>query len=232
MAESFNGDKNVLWVVIAAFDEAKVIGRVVADVRRIYPNIVVVDDGSKDGTASEALAAGAVVLRHPLNLGQGAALQTAIRFALSQDASLIVTFDADGQHMVSDVAVLIEAQRKAGVDVVLGSRFLGRAVDMPRSKALTLRAAVLFTRLTTGMALTDAHNGLRLLTRKAAASLSLKQNRMAHASEILDQVRSANLKYVEAPVTISYSEYSIQKGQRISSSFYILMDLIVGRFGR
>jgi polyprenyl-phospho-N-acetylgalactosaminyl synthase len=228
MSERVNDD---VWVVIAAFNEAKLIRSVVAAVRGFYPHVVVVDDGSADGTAQEALAAGAIVLLHPLNLGQGAALQTGIAFALAEGAGLIVTFDADGQHLVSDIAVLIAAQQKSNNDVVLGSRFLGQTVDMPRMKVVTLKAGVLFTRMTTGMHLTDAHNGLRLLTRRAATRIRLRQNRMAHASEILEQIRRAGLTYVEAPVTITYTKYSIQKGQSIFNSFYIVMDLITSRLG-
>ena len=221
-----------LWVVIAAFNEAAVIGSVVAEVRRSYARVVVVDDGSSDDTAREALSAGATVLVHPINLGQGAALQTAITFALREGARRIVTFDADGQHSASDIGVLDLARASNSAQVVLGSRFLGHAIDMPRSKAIALKAAIMFTRLTTGMRLTDSHNGLRLLTRDAATHIQLRQNGMAHASEILQQIRKASLSYVEAPVTITYTEYSRRKGQKISNSFYIIMELIVGRLGR
>jgi glycosyltransferase involved in cell wall biosynthesis len=224
-------DTDELWVVIAAFNEALVIRNVVSAVRSLYQHVVVVDDGSRDATAAEALAAGAVVLVHPFNLGQGAALQTGITFALSEGAVKIVTFDADGQHAVSDIAVLVAAQRENDCDVVLGSRFLGRTVNMPRVKRLALKAAILLTSVTTGVRLTDAHNGLRLLTRRAANSIRLRQNRMAHASEILEQIRRAGLSYVEAPVTITYTTYSLRKGQSIANSFYIIMELIAGRLG-
>jgi len=221
-----------LWVVIAAYNEARMIGSVVRGVRAHYGNVVVVDDGSADATAEEALAAGATVLSHPINLGQGAALQTGLAYAYGQRATRIVTFDADGQHAIEDVAVMLAIQDRLGVDVVLGSRFLGRTVNMPRSKHLTLKAAVLFTKLTTGMRLTDAHNGLRLLNRNAAGKIRLRQNRMAHASEFLSQVRHLHLTYAEAPVTISYSQYSVAKGQKLSNAFNIVLELIFGRLGR
>ena len=222
-------DSTDTWVVIAAFNEAEMIGHVVRSVARCYPNIVVVDDGSSDATRQRALTAGATVLVHPINLGQGAALQTGVIYACSQGANWIVTFDADGQHAVEDIAVLQQRQREFGVDVVLGSRFLGRTVGMSRSKELTLKAAIVFTRLTTGMRLTDAHNGLRLIRREAAMRIRLRQNRMAHASEILEQIRLHHLSYTEAPVTITYDEYSMRKGQKITNSFFILMELILGR---
>jgi polyprenyl-phospho-N-acetylgalactosaminyl synthase len=118
-----------LWVVIAAYNEARMIGSVVRGVRAHYGNVVVVDDGSADATAEEALAAGATVLSHPINLGQGAALQTGLAYAYSQRATRIVTFDADGQHAIEDVAVMLAIQDRLGADVVLGSRFLGRTVN-------------------------------------------------------------------------------------------------------
>jgi glycosyltransferase involved in cell wall biosynthesis len=201
-------------------------------VRQLYANVVVVDDGSTDATADEALAEGATVLIHPINLGQGAALQTGLTYAYGQGASRVVTFDADGQHAVEDIAVMTAIQDRLGVDTVLGSRFLGRAINMPRAKRLTLKAAVLFERLTTGMRVTDAHNGLRLLNRNALGKIRLRQNRMAHASELLGQIRHHRLTYAEAPVTISYSQYSVQKGQKLSNALNIVLELIFGKLGR
>jgi len=114
-----------LWVVIPAFNEATVIGDVISGLRARYPNVVVVDDRSEDDTTNVAVAAGAVVIRHPINLGQGAALQTGIRYALQRGADCIVTFDADGQHQVEDIGVLLDTHTRTNADVVIGSRFLG-----------------------------------------------------------------------------------------------------------
>lgn len=221
-----------LWIVIPAFNEAEVIGEVVSRCRAQYARVVVIDDCSTDDTAKRALHAGATVLRHPINLGQGAALQTGIRFALERGAGAIVTFDADGQHRVADVAVLVRIQRETGADVVLGSRFLGAAQNMPWSRGIALKAAVVFTRLTSGMSLTDAHNGLRLLTRQAAARIRILQNRMAHASELVDQFGLLRLKVAEAPVTVVYSEYSLRKGQKLGNAANILADLLTARLNR
>lgn len=221
-----------LWIVIPAFNEAEVIGEVVSRCRSQYARVVVVDDCSTDDTARRALNSGAIVLRHPINLGQGAALQTAIRCALEGGADAIVTFDADGQHRVADVAVLMRTQRETGADVVLGSRFLGAAQNMPWTRRLALKVAIVFTRLTSGMRLTDAHNGLRLLTRQAATRIRILQNRMAHASELIDQLGELRLKVVEAPVTIVYSEYSLRKGQKLSNAANILADLLTAKLNR
>ena len=224
-----SGSDGGVWVVIAAYNEARVIGQVVASLCAAPYRVVVVDDGSTDGTAEAAAAAGAILVRHPINLGQGAALQTGIELALSRGAGTIVTFDADGQHRAADVAKLVDALAAERADFALGSRFLGTTLEMPASRKILLRAATWFTRLTTGLKLTDAHNGLRAMTRRGALSIRLRQNRMAHASEILGQIAASGLEYVEVPVTIEYSGYSLAKGQRSGDFVAILLDLFARR---
>jgi len=219
------GLQSNLWVICAAYNEATVIGRIVAELTRAAYQIVVVDDGSRDRTCQVAAAAGAHVVTHPINLGQGAALQTGIDYALSQGADILVTFDADGQHRASDIPRLVDALRRERADFALGSRFLGQTSNLPWLRRRLLRAATVFTRLTTGLSLTDSHNGLRALTRQGATAIRLRQNRMAHASEILNQIAQSGLRYIEVPVTIEYTAYSLAKGQRIGDSVTILLDL-------
>jgi glycosyltransferase involved in cell wall biosynthesis len=219
-------------VVIAAYEEGSAITAVVDGLRGTCRWVIVVDDGSSDDTGERALAAGAHVIRHSVNLGQGAALQTGIDHALRLGATHIVTFDADGQHAPSEIAPMVQHAVASGVDVVLGSRFLGRTVNMPRSKALTLWLAVRFTRLTTGLALTDTHNGFRVLTRHAAKRIRIRQNRMAHASELLDEIVSKQLRWAEYPVTITYTPYSVAKGQRLLHSVGILKDQVIGKLAK
>jgi polyprenyl-phospho-N-acetylgalactosaminyl synthase len=224
-------DNLPIWVVIAAYNEAKVIARVVGELARRGYNVVVVDDGSSDSTAERATAA-SVVVRHPINLGQGAALQTGIDYAVQQGADVIVTFDADGQHRAADIERLVAALRETRADFALGSRFLGRPIALPPARRLLLRAATLFTQLTTGLRLTDTHNGLRAMTRCGASVIRLRQNRMAHASEILAQIAASGLPYVEVPVRIEYTAYSLAKGQRLSDALAILFDLFARRLYR
>jgi len=221
-----------LWVIVAAYNEAAAIAGVVADLKRSRYQVVVIDDGSTDGTAQIASAAGATVIKHPLNLGQGAALQTGIDYALSQAAEVVVTFDADGQHRASDISCLLEALDRERAEFALGSRFLGHSPNLPPLRRLVLRAATLFTHLTTGLVLTDTHNGLRAMTRRGAQAIRLRQNRMAHASEILGQIAASGLRYVEVPVTIEYTAYSLAKGQRMGDSVMILFDLFARRLYR
>jgi glycosyltransferase involved in cell wall biosynthesis len=217
-----------VWVVVPAYNEEAIIGRTVEHVRSVCPNVVVVDDGSADRTGQEALAAGAIVARHVLNLGQGAALQTGLEFALLRGAAYVATFDADGQHQVNDLVRMLDAVRRGGVDIALGSRFLGDAVGLPARRRLVLRAAILLTWMTTGLRLTDAHNGLRVMTASTARRLQIVQDQMAHASELIAEIARLGLRYEEVPVTITYSAYSVRKGQRLSNSVRILGDLLVG----
>jgi glycosyltransferase involved in cell wall biosynthesis len=221
-----------VWVVIAAYNEAQVIARVVTDVRLCGFNVVLIDDGSTDTTGEIAKKAGAIVVRHPVNLGQGAALQTGIEFALRASAEFIVTFDADGQHRAGEIAAMIDALEHNGADFALGSRFLGHTVNLPRARRLLLKAATWFTCVTSGIRVTDTHNGFRAMTRRGAGHVRLRQNRMAHASEFLDQVSQSGLRYVEVPVTIEYSAYSLAKGQKLGDALSILVDLSTQRLRR
>ncbi len=221
-----------VWVVVPAYNEQPTIQQVVSGLLRFCPNIAVVDDCSMDLTAVRACAAGASVLEHPINLGQGASLQTGIDFALQNGASHIVTFDADLQHRAEDIPSLLKGLRETGADFALGSRFLGRATDIDLSRKLLLKAAVLFTRLTTRLKVTDVHNGMRAMTRRGASVLRIRQNRMAHASEILQQIAKSRLPYVEVPVTVEYTPYSKAKGQKLSNSVNIVLELLTGALQR
>ncbi len=219
--------KTRAFALIPAFNEGTVIAEVVRSVKSEFSCIVVVDDCSDDETADIAKDAGAIVLRHSVNLGQGAALQTGFDYCLSQGAQYVVTLDADGQHSVTDAQALLEKLIKVGCDVVLGSRFLGKSINMPPSRRLLIKTACLYTRLETGLKLTDTHNGLRALNRKAVKSIRITQNRMAHASEILELIAVNKLDYREHPVSIAYTEYSLGKGQSAWNAFSILIDLLV-----
>jgi glycosyltransferase involved in cell wall biosynthesis len=225
-------DRDKVYVVVAAYREAGVIAETIGELVERFPNVVVVDDGSPDATPERACQAGAFVLRHPFNLGQGAALQTGITYALERGANYVATFDADGQHAVADLERLLTVLIGEQLDVVLGSRFLGETEGLPRGRLIALKAAVLFTNATSGLRLTDAHNGLRVMTAAAASKLRITQDRMAHASEILNRIARLGLKYREVPVTIRYSEYSLRKGQKMRGSAGILVDLLVGWLSR
>ena len=221
------------WIVIAAYNEAEQIGAVVEDLRKAqYRQIIVIDDGSNDATEARACSAGAVVFRHMINRGQGAALKTGIDAALRLGAEHIVTFDADGQHDPADIADLLQTIRSGKYDVVLGSRFLSKRSAVPWSKRIILRGGILFTWIFSGVHLTDAHNGLRAFSRSAAQQITIRQDRMEHASEIIDEIKRHGLRYCEVPVTIKYSAYSLQHGQRPLNSLRIAATLLFRKLTR
>ncbi|MCC9196009.1 glycosyltransferase family 2 protein [Arthrobacter sp. zg-Y820] len=217
---------NRTWIVIPMYNEATVVGSVIEDLRRVFPHVVCVDDGSRDGSQDAARAAGAVVVQHPINLGQGAALQTGIEYALSDPGmTSIVTFDADGQHRVVDAQAMVARLEAGEADIVLGSRFLDNRTQISKAKRLVLKTAAIQSRLATGMNLTDAHNGLRAMNRDVASRLHLTQNRMAHASELVNQLAVMKPHWVEHPVEIIYTDYSKSKGQSLLNSVNILAEL-------
>lgn len=224
--------RQTVFVVVAAFNEAKTIRGVAEGLLREYPNVVVVDDGSTDGTSACLHNTGVHLVRHIINRGQGAALQTGIEFCLRLGADVVVTFDADGQHDEKDIRALIGPILSGECEVTLGSRFLGRAHNIPFMRKILLRAGVLFTRFVSQIRITDVHNGLRAFSRAAAGSLRISMDRMAHASEILDQIKNGKWRYKEIPVTIYYSPYSLTKGQSSLNALKIASQVLIKRLAK
>jgi glycosyltransferase involved in cell wall biosynthesis len=221
-----------VFVVIAAFNEEPIISKTIAGVAQFVRNIIVVDDYSTDRTFQAAQAAGAFVVRHPINLGQGGALQTGIEYAKLLGADYIVTFDADGQHAANEILPMVEALKHHNVEIALGSRFLGGVKNLPKTRRLILNLAILFTRLTGGGRFTDVHNGFRVMSRSFVEKFKFEQNRMAHASEILKYITTNNISYIEFPTTITYSQYSLTKGQSNANALRILLELLLKRVSK
>ncbi len=219
------------WVIIACYNEAKVIEGVLEDLSTVFANIIVVDDGSIDGTDRVLCAQKmAKVLTHPINLGQGASIATGLAYLRVVGAKYAITFDADGQHLKSDAVAMLKHLVDFNFDLVLGSRFLGKSSpSMTKPKKALLRLATMFTRLTTGVRVTDAHNGLRVLGQRAIESIDLSQPRMAHASEIISELRKKKFRFSEFPVEVIYSTYSLSKGQKLSNSINIIFEIFEGR---
>lgn len=229
--DDFAGILRKTFVLVRAFNEGQVIGAVVAELCGIFPNVVVIDDASADDTPAILRGLPVSVVTHLVNLGAGAAMQTGLRYILEQDADYIVTFDADGQHRVEDALAALAELSSGNYDVVYGSRFLGQsAVNLPIARRLTLKAAVRLSNWTSGTRLTDAHNGLRAFSRKAASSVTLSQSGMAYASELTNEFVRHGMRIHEIPVKIIYTAYSLGKGQSSFNSMNILIDLLVGRF--
>ncbi|WP_018618569.1 glycosyltransferase family 2 protein [Spirosoma luteum] len=222
-----------VYIVIPSYNEGKVIRQTINSLGNQY-HVVLVDDASTDETANAVRDLPVCYLRHDINLGQGAALQTGMDFARQQGADIVVHFDADGQHNPADIDRFIETLRTQKLDVVLGSRFLRREdlMAIPRLRRLLLRVARVINGLLTGLWLSDAHNGFRVMNRRALNAIQLKENRMAHASEILMQIRRLGLKYVEMPTHIIYTDYSQVKGQRWQGAVDILIDVFINKYFR
>ena len=217
-------------VIIPVYNEATVIADIVNKVAEDFPYIICVNDGSHDGTAAAISGTRAILINHPINLGQGAAIQTGLEYALKHSAAdYFVTFDADGQHSIDDVKTMLKFIREHDVDIVLGSRFLGKAGNLTRFKKVILKMAARFTNLTTGLKLTDAHNGLRVFNRKVAENLNITLPEMAHASEIIHRIAEQQFSYQELPITVTYTDYSMAKGQSVMNGINITFDLLVNK---
>jgi polyprenyl-phospho-N-acetylgalactosaminyl synthase len=225
-----------VWIVIPAYNEATVIGDVIADARSVFDQVVVVDDGSRDDTGAVALRAGAHVVRHPVNLGQGAAIQTGVEYARRQPgAKVFVTFDADGQHRVKDVVRMIDRLTTEDVDIVIGTRFAEPGINgqMPALKRIVLRTAVWLSPRSRRLGLSDAHNGLRVFNRTVADRLNITMNGMSHASEFIAMIAENHWRVTEEPVEILYTDYSMSKGQPLLNGVNIIFDgLLRGRMSR
>lgn len=223
-----------IFVVIPSWNEGEILGRTVAGLVPYGYTIVVVDDGSTVPAAQFIDSHPVRYLRHAINLGQGAAIQTGTEYALSEGAAIIVHFDADGQHSADQIERLTEPVKNGNFDVALGSRFLQSADrnQVPLIKRVLLRAGILVSWLFTGVWLSDTHNGFRALSNKAAARITLKESGFAHATEILELIRKSGLRYTEVPVTVLYTDYSKAKGQSVFGSIDILIDLVIAKLTR
>lgn len=215
-----------IYAVIPAYNESATIFKVIEEVKTYVTKIVVIDDGSTDKTSLLKSKGKLIVLRHLVNLGQGAALETGFEYARECNADIVVTFDADGQHKASDIQKVTKPIVNDEVDVVLGSRFLGKTIDIPLARLMILKLGIIFTHLYSGIKLTDTYCGIRAFSKKALLTIKLKQNKIEHASEILDNISRSDLKYKEVPVTILYNKHSLGKGEKNSRSFSIVFNLI------
>ncbi|MCR4312308.1 MAG: glycosyltransferase family 2 protein [Candidatus Uhrbacteria bacterium] len=213
--------------VIAAYNEASRIGATLLDAKPHVDAMVVVDDCSQDETSARARALGAHVLRHVINRGQGASLQTGMDYALHVlNADVMVHFDADGQMAGHEIPSLVEPIMLGAADVAIGSRFLGDNVNMPKFRRMLIPLASAFTLALSGIRVSDPHNGFRALSRLAAMNMRISLDRMAHASEILDLIKTKRLRFVERPVTIRYSAETLKKGQSTLKAVMTAKDIL------
>lgn len=220
------------FIIIPAYNETEVIISTIQPLLSAGYEVVVVNDGSPTDIYKYVKHLKVHYLKHEINLGQGAALQTGMDYAKLFNPDYIVHFDADGQHNFHDIARFIQILEAQKADIVLGSRFLKDETQklVPFRRRMLLKTARLINWFFTGLLLTDAHNGFRVFRGSVVRQLHLTENRMAHATEILRQIKKNKLAYVEASTEIQYTEYSMAKGQKASNSINILIDLIFHRF--
>jgi glycosyltransferase involved in cell wall biosynthesis len=223
-----------VWIVVPAFNEAGVIGDVIDELRSVFRNVVCVDDGSADDTGDIALRAGAHLVRHPVNLGQGAAIQTGVEYARSQPgAQVFATFDADGQHRVTDVLAMIDRLTSDAADIVIGTRFGPGVSRPPLLKRVVLQSAARLSPRGRRLGLTDSNNGLRVFNKTVADRLDITMNGMSHATEFIMLIDENRWRVAEQPVEVLYTEYSSAKGQPLLNGVNIIVDgFLRGRMSR
>ena len=220
-------DKKII-VVLPVYNEGPVIRQVITSLLKIVSTIIVVDDGSAVPVINQLHDLPIAIIRHKVNLGQGAALQTGLTYARKLNPDIVITFDADGQHNEDDIKNLITPIVSNNADVVMGSRFLPDSEStVPFARKITLQVGRIINFLLSGVLLTDAHNGLRAMNKAALEKINLTENRMAHASEFLFEIKKNKLRYKEVPVHIRYTDYSREKGQTGGDSIKVLFDLLL-----
>jgi glycosyltransferase involved in cell wall biosynthesis len=219
-------------IIVPVYNEANVIKDVIDSLSKDFKHIICVDDGSADNSGEIIANSAAYLVTHPINMGQGAALQTGIEFARQLDMDYFVTFDADGQHRIQDVKAMLKEIETKEYDIILGSRFLGEAVGITKTKYVILKMAIAFSNLTSGLKLTDTHNGLRVFNRKVAEELQITMPDMSHASEILEIIAEKQYRYKEIPVTIEYTDYSRSKGQSVVNAVNIGFDMLLRKIAK
>lgn len=225
--------KEEIHICIPAFNEEPMIACVVRGVVNCgFSNVVVVDDGSTDGTAKRAKAAGAKVIRHPVNRGCGAATQTALEYARGRNISYLLMMDGDGQHDPECICKLVKKLSEKDVDLVIGSRFILQSVEMPIKRQVYNRIANVLTNSFCKKNYSDTQSGFRLLNRHAIEALDLHTDRFEFCSEMLISAEQQGLRTCETPIAVRYSNYSLRKGQNFNTGVVTSFNLLRHIFGR
>lgn len=195
-----------ILALIPAFDEDRFIGSVVLKTRRYVDQVVVIDDGSKDDTAAIAEAAGATVVRQHSNQGKAAAVNAGFDLARQLNAAAVVLIDGDGQHHPQDIPTMLKPILDGEVDMVVGSRFMGVASNIPRWRMAGQHALNAATNFASGVNLTDSQNGFRAFSRKAIAALHFRTSGFSVESEMQFLIKQHNLTVREVAIEVNYDE--------------------------
>lgn len=212
---------NNILIVLPAFNEAVVIEKVILDIKKEgYENILVVDDSSKDNTSEVARKSGAIVLRHVINRGAGAATSTGLIYARENNYDRVVFMDSDGQHSPKDIIRLIESSKK--YDVVIGSRLIGDIKSMPIQRKIANFVGSNLTWFFFGKFVWDSQSGFKVFNRKSIEKINLTFDRYEFCSEIIGEIHKNKLSCIEVPIEVIYTDHSKAKGQSILNGFKMI----------
>ena len=218
-------------LVIPAYNEVGVIAAVLAGIQTTFKDqpydyqIIVIDDGSRDATATKAAEAGALVIKHILNTGSGGATATGLSFARQSSFDLVATLDADGQHDPEDVLKGIEMMLNSDYDLLIGSRLIDNE-GMSNAKILGNKGLSFITYILFGTRVTDSQSGLRIFSKRALVELKWKTSGYEYCSEMLWRAKQNSLKIGEFPIRTIYTDYSKAKGQNNWNAFNIIKALL------
>lgn len=221
-------------IVIPAYNEGQVINKVISDItkklqaKKYNFAIIVVDDSSKDDTATQSKAAGATVVSHILNMGSGGATATGLSYAQQNGFEVAATVDADGQHNPKDLMKGLEKIQNSDVDLLIGSRLID-SKGMSKTKVVGNKGLSIFTNILFGVKSTDSQSGLRLFSKKALDELKWKSSGYEFCSEMLWRAKQCGLKIDEYPISAVYTDYSMSKGQNNWNSINIIKSLLYRR---
>ncbi|MDQ7009258.1 MAG: DUF2304 family protein [Candidatus Gracilibacteria bacterium] len=224
--------------VIPSYNEGQVIEENIKNILKAgYKNILLINDGSSDNSRNilENFGDKIILLNHLKNRGQGASLETGFEYLRRYGKmDYVICYDADGQHSLEDLSKFYKIlDNKKNIDIVFGSRFIEKTnSNIPFSRRIILKIAILFTFFLSQIHLTDTHNGYRVFRRKILNKIKITIDGMGHASEIIDIVASKKIKYRELPVDIKYTKYSLAKGQSNSNAIKIAVRFIWSKFFR
>jgi glycosyltransferase involved in cell wall biosynthesis len=217
-----------VWILVPCFNEGKVVKNTLNELSNFFNNILVVDDGSTDNTYDILCSMDVTIVRHPINLGQGAAIDSGFKYLLREDKSkCVITFDADGQHSIKDAVSFAGEITSCKEDVILGSRFINNNSNVPFLKKIALKLATHISNLILGLKLTDTHNGMKAFKIKCLRQINIQIDGYGFESELISKIKSSGISYKEMPTEIIYSDYSMKKGQSLRNGLRIIESLFL-----
>tara|TARA_B100000401_G_C52806988_1_gene721598 strand:- start:748 stop:1425 length:678 start_codon:yes stop_codon:yes gene_type:complete len=216
-----------IYVIVPAFNEQNVIKDIINNLLKNFSNVIVINDGSNDKTLEIINDLDIKILSHEINLGVGAAVQTGFDYVSDiPDAKAVITFDADGQHLVDDAVAMAKEILICDEGIIFGTRFPKHSKNIPKVKRIVLKLIAKITDLVTGVTLSDAHNGLKAYKVSTIKELELQFSSYSYESELITQVAKKKIDYKEMSTDIKYTSYSIKKGQKLLNGLLIIEDLL------